>query len=64
MQKLKYERVHNTNPEPRERFYGWTDVTEYLDWGLETLVRIFENPKAFEIYLDQIIPFDKLNRQR
>ena len=36
-------------------FYGWTHVTEYLDWNLETLVRIYENPKAFEIYLIDVI---------
>ncbi len=38
-------------------FYGWDYLAEYRDWDLETLVRIAENPQAFENYL-----IDTLNK--
>lgn len=32
-------------------FYGWDYLREYRDWDIETLVRIADNPQAFENYL-------------
>ena len=32
-------------------FYGWNRMSDFLDWDIETLVRIAENPQAFENHI-------------